>query len=190
MDDEGLVVEVVTPKLEGLNEAQKLLVVDGVGLLGILVFGGVVGDDAFVGAVSLGKDGPGGEEGGVSVEVEGGRVVGGGEDGGGGKGSLENGEGGDGIVRPRGSPVGAFLEPVVEGGGDGGIALYKSTVVVGQAEEGTKVGEGGGERPVGDGGDFGGVGRDAVAGNDMTAEINLGLGKVAFPNVGVQLVVT
>ena len=62
MDDEGLVVEVVTPEFESLDEAQEFLVVDGVGLLGVLVFGRVVGDDSFVGSVPLGEDGPGGEE--------------------------------------------------------------------------------------------------------------------------------
>ena len=58
MDDEGLVVEVVAPEFE----AQKLFVIDGVGLLGVLVFGGVVGDDSFVGPIPLGEDGTGGKE--------------------------------------------------------------------------------------------------------------------------------
>ena len=76
----------------------------------------MVGDDTLSGTLPLGEDGPGGVAGGVGVEVKGGSVVGGGKDGWGGEGSLEGGEGGYGIVRPRGFPVGAFLEPGVEGG--------------------------------------------------------------------------
>ena len=62
MDDEGLMVEVVAPEFECLDEAQKLFVIDGVGLLGVLVFCGVVGDDSFVGPIPLGEDGTGGKE--------------------------------------------------------------------------------------------------------------------------------
>ena len=53
--------------------------------MGVLVFGGMVGDDAFVGADPLSEDSPGGGGRGVGVEVErgyGGGEVGGGEDGG------------------------------------------------------------------------------------------------------------
>ena len=39
MDRERLVVKVVPPYFEGLDEAQQLLIVDGVGLLGVLVLG-------------------------------------------------------------------------------------------------------------------------------------------------------
>ena len=70
MDDEGLVVEVVTPEFESLDEAEQLLVVDGIGLLGILIFGGMVGDDTFGGTVPLREDGPRSMEGGIGVEVE------------------------------------------------------------------------------------------------------------------------
>ena len=36
-----------------------------------------------------------------------------------------------GIVGPRNFPVGARLEALVEGGGDGGVATYISAIVVG-----------------------------------------------------------
>ena len=39
--------------------------------MGILVFGGMVGDHTFIGALPLGEDGTGGSGGGVGVEVEG-----------------------------------------------------------------------------------------------------------------------
>ena len=74
VDDEGAVVEVVAPKFEGLDEAEEFLVIGGVGLLGVLVFGGVVGDNTFIGTFPLGEDGTGGGGGGVGVEVEGGAV--------------------------------------------------------------------------------------------------------------------
>ena len=70
MDGEGAVVEVVTPELEGLDKAEELFVVGRVRLLGVLVFGGMVGDDSFVGADPLSEDSPGGGGRGVGVEVE------------------------------------------------------------------------------------------------------------------------
>jgi hypothetical protein len=82
MNNERLVVEVVAPEFEGLDETKEFLIVDGVGVLGVLMFGGVVGDDTLGGAFPLGKDGSTSIEGCVGVKVEGSRVVGGGEDGG------------------------------------------------------------------------------------------------------------
>ena len=74
MDDEGAVVEVVAPKFEGLDEAEEFLVIGGVGLLGVLVFGGVVGDNTFIGTFPLSEDGTSGGGRGVGVKVEGGAV--------------------------------------------------------------------------------------------------------------------
>ena len=53
-----------------MDKAEELFVVGRVRLLGVLVFGGMVGDDSFVGADPLSEDSPGGGGRGVGVEVE------------------------------------------------------------------------------------------------------------------------
>ncbi len=71
-------------------------------------------------------------------------------------------------------------EEGVEGSGNGGVTADETTVVVGEPEEGAEVVDGGGEGPVRDGGDLGGVGGDAFLGDNMANEVDLGDGEGAF----------
>ena len=154
------------------------------------MFGGVVGDDSLGRTVPLRENGTRSMEGGIGVEVESGRVVGGREDGGGGEGGFEGGKSLGGFRRPRDAPVGLAFQPVVEGGRYGGVVANKTTVVVSQAEKGAKVGKGGRLRPGRDGSDFGRVGGDTGSGYHVAAEIHFWYGEMALSHVGIQLVVT
>ena len=53
------------------------------------------------------------------------------------------------------------VKHVVEGGGDGGVVAHATAEEIGHAEEGAEFGDGGGLRPVEDGGDLVRVGGDA-----------------------------
>jgi hypothetical protein len=189
VDDEVTAEEIVFPDLKGLDNGEELEIMGGVAGLGGGELGGVEGDDAFRVAGALGDGGAGGVGGGVGVEGEGLGEVRSAEDGGGGEGGFEGGEGCDGGGGEWEAPVVVAHECGVEGGGNGGVAADETAVVVGEAEEGSEVGDGGGEGPSDDGGDFGGVGGDTVLGDDVAYEVDGRDGKGAFGGVGKEMMV-
>ena len=95
-DGEVATLEIVAPQGEALDDGQELTLMVRVFLLGGGEAGGVIGDNAFIGARALSKESAGGELRKVSMEGERLGEVGGGNDGGSGEGELEVVEGGDG----------------------------------------------------------------------------------------------
>ena len=80
------------------------------------------------------------------------------------------------------------VEHVVQWAGDGGVVAHAATEEVCHAEEGAELSDGGGLRPIEDGGDLGGVGGDAGSGDHMADKVDLGDGEVAFGSVGIEIV--
>jgi hypothetical protein len=82
---------------------------------------------------------------------------------------------------------GAFLQRI-EGRGEKGEIRDEATIVVGEAEEALKFGEGGGERPVANSVGFGGICFDAIAADNVAQEGNAGLAEETFRALGIKFV--
>jgi hypothetical protein len=187
--DSEVLAKVVTPDLEGLESSEELEVVGRVSGLGGGELGGVVGDDALCVAFALGEDGTDGVVGGVGMDREGLREVGWGENGSGGEGGLEIKEGGGSLGAKGGTPIGVAGKHGIERGGDGRVTADEATVVVGKPKEGAEVRDGGGKGPGNDGGNLGGVGGDAVFGDNMAHKFNSIGREDALGGVGKEVVV-
>lgn len=171
-------IEVVPEGAEGIDDCKELQLVDRVVFLGTVELAGFIGDRVAI----LHEDGADANQGGVSVEGEGGISGGVGEreDRGSGEGGLELHEGIDGGGRQSAREGYEGGGECREGGSDGGIVADEATIEASEAEEGTDVGGAGRERPICEGLDLAGVNRDACRGDLVAEEGGGGFGKSAL----------